>query len=174
MKLDNVNLKDAEKVRIWRNECLQALRTPFPLTKEMQENFYNNVISNRQSNNRFWAIRNDTAQWSFIGMIGIINIEWENRIGEISIVIDPSERGKGIGIEAVKMLLTRGFYYLNLFNIYGECYECNESLIFWKKICKIYNSYNTILPARKYYNGEYYDSFYFNIKFSDYHNRPKK
>lgn len=174
MKLSNVELKDVEKIRIWRNENLQALRTPFLLTKEMQEDFYNNIISNRTSNNRFWAIRNDSAKWSFLGMIGIVNIEWENSIGEISILIDPSERGKGIGKKSIEMLLNQGFNFLNLSNIYGECYKCNESHIFWEKICNKYNAYVTILPAKKYYNGEYYDSMYFNFNYLDYLNKPKK
>ena len=174
MKLSNVELKDVEKIRVWRNKNLQALRTPFPLTKEMQEDFYNNIISNRKSNNRFWAIRGDSSQWSFIGMIGIVNIEWENSIGEISILIDPSERKKGIGKKAIEILLNQGFYFLNLYNIYGECYKCNESIHFWEKICAEYKAYSTILPSKKYYNGEYYDSMYFNFNYSDYRNKPKK
>lgn len=175
MKLTNVEKKDAEKIRTWRNEGLEALRTPFLLTKEMQEDFYNNVISNRNSNNRFWAVREDAAQWSFIGMIGLVNIEWENSIGEISMLIDPSERNKGVGEQVIDMLFNQGFNFLNLSNIYGECYKCNPALTFWEKICKKYNGYMTMLPSRKYYNGEYYDSMYFNINCLDYlSNKPKK
>lgn len=172
-KIDSLNLKDVEKIRLWRNENLQALRTPYLLTSEMQEDFYNNVISNRQSNNRFWGLKKQSSVWCFVGMIGLVNIEWENSIGEISIIIDPSIRHCGVGEKAIDILLDYGFNHLNLSNIYGECYKCNEAHIFWEKICNKYNAYVTMLPARKYYNGEYHDSMYFNINTLDYLNNRK-
>jgi len=168
MKIDSLYKWDVELIRVWRNENLNALRTPFLLTKEMQEDFYNNVISNRQSNNRFWGLNDSTLEESFVGMIGLVNIEWENSIAEISIIINPSIRKNGVGEKAIDILLDQGFNQLNLSNIYGECYKCNKAHIFWEKICNKYNAYVTMLPARKYYNGEYYDSMYFNINALDY------
>jgi RimJ/RimL family protein N-acetyltransferase len=163
MKLDVLSLKDCQKARIWRNNVIETLRTSHFLTEEMQNNFYNNVVCDRNSKNRFFALRNDTSEWSFIGMVGIVNIEWENRIGEISLIIDPSERGKGHGMKAIDLLLNKGFESLNLNTIYGECYNCNPSINFWEKVIKKYDAYKTILINRKYYNNIYYNSLYFSI-----------
>lgn len=159
MKLRAITKEEIEIVRQWRNEDLSYLRTPFLLTQEMQEEFYINTICNRLSNSRFWAI--DDA--GFLGMAGFVNIHWENRNAEISIVLNPNKRNKGYGFKAIGELLRTGFYSINLQNIYGECYKCNPSIIFWEKVIKRYSGTTTMLPARKYWNGIMYDSIYFNF-----------
>lgn len=150
----------ADEVRVWRNELRGVLRTPFLLTAEMQEDFYNNVICNRHSNNRFYAAMKDGE---FIGMAGLINIEWENGLAEISIILNPDQRGKGNGQAVIEELLRTGFNELRLENIYGECYCCNPCLNFWLRTIKKYDEYQVILPCRKYLDNKYYDSIYFNF-----------
>ncbi|MEN8907916.1 MAG: GNAT family protein [Clostridiales bacterium] len=163
MKLDCLTLRDVEKVRIWRNNNIESLRTPFFLTEEMQKEFYENKICNRNSNCRFWAVRGPSGI-DFFGMVGLVNIEWENRLGEISIIIAPNQRGKGKGTNSIELLLDAGFNQLNLTNIYGECYTLNENYIkFWDRICGMYNATKVTLPGRKYWDGNYYNSLYFNI-----------
>ena len=160
MILTDVTLKDVEKIRQWRNLDLSMYRTSYFLTKEMQEDFYFNMISNRDSNSRFYALEEDNF---FIGMVGLVNISLENRNAEISIVIDPELRGQGYGTKAIELLLTNGFNGVNLENIYGECYWCSPALDFWRKTCETYKVKLNVLPARKFYNGKYYDSIYFNF-----------
>jgi hypothetical protein len=191
MKLKELSLQDCEKVRIWRNECLEALRTPFLLTKEMQEQFYREVVCNRDAQARYfgvWAYKGGcTINVNFteceacaidgcsikekenlilIGMIGIENIEWENHRGEISIIMNPEFRGKGHGEKAVELLLDQGFNHLNLENIWGECYENNPALDFWMKIIEKHSPCkNAIwLACTKYYEGKYWDSIWFNFE----------
>ena len=160
MKLGIVTKQQAEQVRIWRNLDIDAYRTSFPLTQEMQEDFYYKVICNRDSKSRFWAvIVNDC----FIGMVGLENIELENRRAEISIVIDPEVRGKGYGKKAIDLLLKEGFERMNLDNIWGESYTCNPSLPFWVDICHDKGIPITELQRTKYVNGVYYNSIYFNF-----------
>ncbi len=174
MKLKALSLTDLEQVRLWRNENLSALRTPFLLTAEQQEAFYLNTICNRQANSQYWGIWGDTqilyaddrpidGAKELIGMCGLENIQWENRLAEISMILNPDYRGKGYGGKAVALLLDQGFNYLNLENIYGECYFCNPAVEFWKTICKRYGAKCCNIPNRKYWNGQYYDSLYFNI-----------
>lgn len=160
LEFEHPTLEDVEEVRIWRNNILYSLRTPFMLSKEMQQDYYKNVICNRVSNSRFWSAKKDNI---LIVFIGLVNIERENSLGEISIIINPNYRQKGYGKQAIRLLLHEGFMNMNLTNIYGECYECNPAINFWQQICKEYNAYTTILPQRKYWNGEYWDSLYFNI-----------
>ena len=178
MKLEPLTLQQCQQVRLWRNECLETLRTPYPLTEEQQEAFYRDVVCDRNSPHRYFAIIDEVAKnageeiarrkakalsiesLGFLGMGGLTHIQWENRIGEISLIIDPERRGKGDGKKAVDLLLDQAFNYLNLKTVFGECYKSNPAWRFWQKLN---NAYLTDLPKRKYFDGKYWDSLYFSI-----------
>lgn len=167
MEFKTLTRADCEQVRQWRNNCLYALRTPYGLTEEMQAKFYDDVICDRNARARFWGI---WIEARFIGMAGLENIEWENGCAEISMIIDPDCHSKGYGIQATDMLLDKGFNQMRLETIYGECYECNPAVEFWKKVCSKYNASKTFLPNRKYWGGVLYDSLYFSIDCGVYDN----
>jgi RimJ/RimL family protein N-acetyltransferase len=152
-----------EPIRKWRNESLGALRTSFPLTKEQQEDWYRNEICNRNSRTRFWAIEEEVPipYQGLCGYGGIENIQWENRIGEISLLVAPEARGHRIGIVYSEEILKQAFDFLNLNTVYAECFMSNPAIKFWDKVFE--GGYNTILPKRKYWNGEYYDSMYYSM-----------
>ncbi|OFW61749.1 MAG: hypothetical protein A2Z35_05825 [Actinobacteria bacterium RBG_19FT_COMBO_36_27] len=184
VKLGEMNIHTCELVRRWRNTMEGVLRTPFLLTAEMQADFYNKTVCNRFSNARFWSVNakaiteiNDTNEKAlaaeggdgrFVGMVGLINIEWENSLAEISMLLNPDCHGLGIGDKAFDLLLEKGFDHLNLASIYGECYECNSAIPFWEKQIDKYKAYKTKLPNKKYYKGEHHDSIYFNFDFVNY------
>jgi len=169
MEFRELSLSDCEQVRAWRNEQLHTLRTPYALTKEMQEDFYKNTVCNRLANSRWWGIwKDDMVSPTFIGMCGLLNIEWENRCAEISILLKPISQRCGHGTKAVEMLLYKGFKQLNLENIYGECYTCNPAIEFWKRIADTYNAVRVYLPNRKCWGGDYHHSLYFNINKYDF------
>ena len=174
MKLQVLSMEDCEQVRLWRNQCLEALRTPYPLTKEQQEDFYRNTVCKpKTAMARFWGVtvpvsRDGDTIDMLIGMAGIENIENENRRGEISIIINPEWQHAGFGKESVDMLLEKGFEELNLENIYGECYTCNKALKFWEKYTAQFSDCNLIImPNTKYMSGTYYHSVLFNISKED-------
>jgi RimJ/RimL family protein N-acetyltransferase len=176
MNLEFRTLKKSDMYDVlrWRATCPEALRTPFQLTEEQQEDFYKNVICNRNANARFWGIEIEDVMedgcdlYQLVGMIGLENIEWTNRLAEISIILDPNCRGKKYGQQAIDMLLDKGFNQMNLENIYGEVYLSNPAVSFWEKIIKQYNGTKSIMPNRKYWLGRYYDSIYFNFNKKDY------
>lgn len=165
MNLKPMTKETCEQVREWRNMNIDTLRTPFYLTKEMQENFYDNVVCDRHSNSRWFGLY---VNGMFIGMGGIANIEWENGIGEISIILNPTYRGKGYGKKAVDKLLLHAFGSLRLHMIYGECYNINPALDFWKSYVERFWGYTTVLPDRKFVNGEHVYSTYFSIRKDDF------
>lgn len=166
MRLTAITLEQCEIVRLWRNEILETLRTPYPLTKEMQEAFYRETVCNRNSPHRYYAIMDDKGL--FVGMGGITHITWESRIGEISLIIDPSLREKGYGEKAVDLLLDAAFNQMGLNCVYGECYSCNEANIFWGHITNKYHGTGVMLRARKFWNGKFWDSLYFSIDADDF------
>ena len=169
MEFRELTMADCEQVRRWRNQCLYALRTPFMLTQEMQEDFHKNTVCNRNARARFCGIWiKDKVSSTFIGMCGLENIEWENSCAEISIILNPEWPGRRYGSKVIAMLFEKGFNHLGLKTIYGECYEINPSIGFWKDIIEKYKADTARLPNRKLWNGNYYDSLYFSIDRSDY------
>lgn len=130
----------------------------------MQNDFYENVISNRNSPHRYWGIYNsDGIHAHLVGVGGITNIQHENSIGEISLIIDPKETGNGFGENAAGLLFDQAFNYIGLQTVFGECYLCNSAHVFWEKTRNKYDGYSVILPNRKFWNGDYYNSLYFSI-----------
>lgn len=170
---DVLTRKDCEIIRLERNKTKGILRTNFLLTEDMQTEFYNNIVNNRNSNNRFFAIRkimypNDGNEIPVLfGMIGFTNINLENRNAEISLFLRKIYQKKGNGNLILNEFLKYGFYEMNLENIYGECYKCNPYMNFWIKNISRYTGYSTLLPNTKYFNGKYFDSIYFNFSKKD-------
>lgn len=181
MELRPLSLEDMEQIRIWRNSIPETTRTPFLLTKEQQQDYYRTVICDRRSTTRYWGLWARLPDYkefrgagdmvpplgkelSFIGMGGIEHIEWENRRGEISVLIDPKQRGKGYGKEAVEAFLGQAFRNLGLLNVWGECYYCSPAVGFWEKLVELYGAYSTTHPDAKFFDGKLFNSFWFNFK----------
>lgn len=187
LSLDVLSMYDIQIIGRERNKAAKngVYRTPFLLTEEMQKEFYNNVICNRNSNNRYFALKVSEVNLSIdeikdnkiiykeetknyvknktIGIVGLNNIQWENGLAEIALTIFKEWTQKGLGERAVKLILIEAFNELRLNNVFGECYECNPALKFWKKIRENYGDYSTILPSRKFYLGSFFNSYYFNF-----------
>jgi len=159
MKLKPVTKENLETVRLWRNECMESLRTPHMLTEKQQEDFYDTLCS-RTCVHRYYELWHDGQ---FIGLGGITYIQWENRCGEISLILAPDARGRGLGKIAVAELYRTAFDELNLNMVFGECYKCNPSYKFWEETTLNYWGTDTTLQQRKYWNGIYYDSLYFSV-----------
>jgi RimJ/RimL family protein N-acetyltransferase len=160
IKIETLELEDLEKVRKWRADIMETLRTPYMLTKKMQEDYYNNVISKHHSNTRYWKFMDS---FKFVGSGGVENIEWENKRGEISLIINPEFRMQGYGKRIIDIIIDKAFNYLNLEFIWGECYCCG-AIGFWEKIIIRKKAFKTILPNRKYYKGNYWNSLYFEFR----------
>jgi len=168
--LDALTREDMPKIVEWRNQNIEGARTPYLLNIDMQIDFYEQEICNRDSKHRYWAVRRPIGEWEeetgpvLLGLSGITNIEWENSRGEIALLIDPSQRGKGYGKQALNLTLDQAFNSLNLMNIYGEVYECNDSMGFWEKYVAAYGEYTGFTKGAKWWNGKYFDGWCFNIR----------
>jgi RimJ/RimL family protein N-acetyltransferase len=151
MNLAPLEPEDAELARQWRNERLDALRTPYPLTYEDQQRWY----SNREG--RWWAVKDNST----IGYGGIQHIQWENRLGELSLLMRPeSDWGRG---EALDLILIEAFSALGLFTVYAEVYLCNHDIEWWAAAAGLRGASRVILPNRKFYQGTWWDSLYFSF-----------
>jgi hypothetical protein len=144
-----------------------GLRTPFFLTREMQASFYEKVCCDRSSPHRYWALRAEDRL--FVGMAGLTNIQWENGLAEISLLIDPDR--SGIGRVAVDLILSEAFEQMRLHTVFGECYEHNPAMGFWKKMVEHHDGFSTRLPGRKYWGGGYRWSYYFSFDAPTFYSR---
>lgn len=160
LHLDALTADQVEQARTWRNAWRESTRTPILLTEAMQDDFYRSVICDRNAPHRYWAIVGGTE---FLGMGGLTFIQWENRLAEISLILNPKATGQGYGTQAVALLLEEGFRRMGLLTIVGECYECNAAVDFWRAIAKRYDGDMTTLPRRKFWDGKLWDALYFSI-----------
>lgn len=85
-----VPIRDQDKYLImqWRNEQIYHLRQSEPLTPEMQEKYFSEVIpafflQNRPSNLLFSYLKQDQC----IGYGGLVHINWKDRHAEISFIM---------------------------------------------------------------------------------------
>lgn len=146
-----ITLEECQLVREWRNDplVLPMLRTANPLTAEQQAAFYRNVVCNRASGHRYYAIVRpcpiDTTSMSdktpqfvwrdqFIGMGGLTYLTRRAGEAEISLILGPQFRGNGFGAAAVDALLTEAYDVLKLEAVVGECYEKNGARDFWARM----------------------------------------
>ena len=172
MILRPLEREDMPKIVAWRNAVLPTLRTSFPLTIEQQMDWYDREINNRDSRTRFFAFDDDHYEHNaietvkthgLVGYGGIENIQWENRTGEISLLINPALHKQGYGRKAVHAIIDYAFDGLNIDTVWGEVYCNNPAVNFWEKITKEYGGIMTKIPRRKYHAGQYYDSMYFAV-----------
>lgn len=157
MELKVLNKSDMNLIVEERNKVMETLRTSFPLNLEQQLKYYDEVLCDRNSTTRYFGIYDGE---DFIGYGGLEHISNFNRHAEISLLIFSKYRNKGYGAKAVDLIIDYGFSYLNLNFIYGEVFKCANHG-FWQRLIDLYHADSTILTARKYYNGQYWDSLYF-------------
>ena len=176
MELKPLTREDCQKVRLWRNSDMRPWRTPYPLTEKMQDDFYDNVICNRESEHRYFGVwhKERLKEYKFAGMVGLTYIQPENRIAEISLIVNPEVQRKGLGEDAVDLILEYGFHAMRLNTIFGEVYQSNKKgANFWQKITEKYHGYAVLLPDRKFWDGQFYDSVYFSLNKENFKNENK-
>ncbi len=162
MNMTGACMENAGLVSKWRNDARGTLRTTGFCTIDIQEKFIENL---NHSKHRYFGFYDGG---DLVAFGGLTYIQWENRIAEISLIVDPDLQKTGYGSDAVDMLLEEAFDKLNLKTIFGECYMSNPAHEFWFRLMQKYEGYTTKLPNRKYWNGEYYDSLFFSTDAENY------
>ena len=157
MKMTGACMENAGVVSKWRNDARDTLRTTGFCTIDIQEKF---IESLDPREHRYFSFYDGG---DLVAFGGLTYIQWENRIAEISLIVDPDLVRQGIGSDCVDMLLDEAFNKLNLKTVFGECYKCNSAADFWFRLTEKYDGYKTVLPNRKYLDGDYFDSLYFSI-----------
>lgn len=125
-------LEECQQVRVWRNDpaVLPMLRTGFK-TEAEQTAFYHDVVCTPSAPHRYYALEHESA---FIGLGGLTYLDRIPGQAEISLILGPAFRGRGLGSAAVDVLLRAAFGRLGLRTVIGECYAANLAIGFWAKL----------------------------------------
>lgn len=126
--LSPMNLMECEEYRLLRNrdENRNWFVNKKLITKENQIKWYSRYLNDESE--FMFTIKNRDIQ-SFIGGIGIYNINLDNGSAEIGrIIVDKSlYSGNGYGCEAIKSLFKFANESLGLTKLYAEIYINNEA-----------------------------------------------
>ena len=159
MTLEAMTLADAQAARAWRNDRPDAMRTPYPLSQADQQAWY------LDHDGRFFSIVEDDL---LAGYGGIQHVQWESRIGELSLLMDPAVDHHRA--EALDLILTYAFDTMRLDTVFAEVYECNRDLSWWQHVACGPECTTARLPNRKWYQGRYWGSLYISFDRRSYEN----
>lgn len=122
-------LAECQLVREWRNDpaVLPMLRTGYK-TEAEQEAFYRDVICNAWADHWYFAIDLWGDFYAFGGLTHLSRVAGQ---AEISLIVDPEQRGCGLGKYAVEGLLAEA-RKRGLTSVIGECYATGN-LPFWAR-----------------------------------------
>jgi RimJ/RimL family protein N-acetyltransferase len=90
-KFSLVPIRDRDKFKImnWRNEQIYHLRQNKPLTKESQEKYFKEVISNQfEQENPKQILFSFIAENICVGYGGLVHINWVDKNAEVSFVMN--------------------------------------------------------------------------------------
>ncbi len=131
-KLTPIRHQDRFDIMKWRNEQIYHLRQSSPLTEEVQDKYFNEVISNlfnQELPNQllFSFLKNDKC----IGYGGLVHINWIDKNAEISFIMDTSleaESFKENWTGYLKLIEKVAFDELNLHKIYTYAFDLRPHL----------------------------------------------
>ena len=95
-KISSIHMDDALPIMNWRNEQISALRQSQPLVESEQLRYFRNVVCSGFGKQKPEQILlRFTHRDALIGYGGLVHINWPDRIGEVSFLLE-TERTKDI------------------------------------------------------------------------------
>lgn len=111
------------------------------------------------SEQRFAVVRKDDQAPT--GEVSFFNYNPLNRSAEIGLLIDPDERKKGYGKEAIRLLCRYLFKYRGLNKVYAQTAAFNEDSIMLLESLSFKKDAN--LRDHYFYNGEFHNGFIYSL-----------
>jgi RimJ/RimL family protein N-acetyltransferase len=127
-----IRSEDRYLIMQWRNEQIYHLRQNKPLTREDQDNYFENVVSKL-----FDQDKPDQLLFSFlkngqcIGYGGLVHIEWTDRHAEISFIMDPSFENTSFETYwriFLNLIEQVGFHELKLHKLFTYAFDLRPKL----------------------------------------------
>jgi RimJ/RimL family protein N-acetyltransferase len=145
----------ALKTLDWLNdaEICRLLGRTAPISTLEQINWFDK-LTNHRGELVYFAVET-SHEHVHIGNVWLHGIDRQNSKAEVRIVLDPSQGGKGFGVEALKLIKKYGFDWLNLHKLTSFVYSFN--LPAQKAFEKAGYSKEATLIDERWSNGKYVD-----------------
>ncbi|MBW2004220.1 MAG: GNAT family N-acetyltransferase [Deltaproteobacteria bacterium] len=127
----------------------------FPNTDEIQEAFYRSITASKNDIQLGVVIKDGEK---LIGVVGIHNIDWIHRKGEVSVVIgDQKSWGQGFATEAISLIIRHAFTKMNLRRLVAGTWASNIA----SRRCFEKNGFilEGTLRESFFYKGTYVDEY---------------
>lgn len=158
--------ENLSKIKNWRNSQIDVLRQWKPLTEYNQEKWFQHISEDDTQIVFAIMVPNQQSSLELKGYCGITNIDFINRRGEISFLINPL-RAQNEGLyrddflSVLYLLCQYGFENLNLHKIFTETFAFRKHHI---KILKEFGfGDECTLKEHNFIKGKYYDSYIHSI-----------
>ncbi len=165
-----ISIDHLSKLKDWRNSQMSVLRQWKPLTQYNQDKWFQKISEDDTQVIFAIMIPNGEDDMSFIGYCGIVGIDFVNRRGEISFLVNPVRaQDKKLYQEdflsVLYMLCWYGFEEINLHKIFTETFAFREYHI---KILEEFGFHlDGTLREHNFIDGEYCDSYIHSILFNE-------
>ena len=166
IRLRALERDDLRQLRDWRNDpdIFSRVREYRYLNMENQEAWFNSLRDDRktimfgvETEGKIANYLEKKSGFLFIGICGLIDIDWIGRKAEVSIYIgEKQNRQKGLGIEILDALAKYAFSECNLNRLWAEVYELNHAS--QKLFEKAKYELEGTLNSHAYKNGYYQNS----------------
>ena len=125
-------LRKDDSVHLYRwisNRDLVLFNAPFKTVSEVEHNTWIESILEKRNDMVFFVIEEKVSE-RVIGSCQLLNINRTHRSAELQIRIGETDfHGRGLGQQAIKLLLTHGFNDLNFHRIYLHVFSTNTRAI---------------------------------------------
>ena len=159
MHVSGVPWKLAKLVQRWRAaDGTAGSRTNHVITPAEQFWWW---LVRRHKTGGYWGV---LYKGEWVAMMGLQHIT--DFSAEISLIVNPDLRGRHIGQYCLDELLRIGHEELGLYRVWGEVYECNRYIGWWRKEIARRKADSMVLPRRKCFEGMWYDSLVFWFDFT--------
>jgi len=159
--------EDQEAIQRWVNneKISRYLSFPvFPQTADETAEFVDRQLrrSGGADEGVFVIAMKDDPKLEYVGSVGLHKIDYRNRHCELGIVIGREDLlGKGIGTEAIRLVLGFAFDFLNLHKVNLRVFEYNER----GRRCYLRCGFREEgrIREQRFYNGRYWDEIIMGI-----------
>ncbi len=162
IRIRAIEKTDIDEIMNWINdpEVKSNLLMRYPVSQYQEEKWIESALGGDSQRNKTFAF--ETKDGTYLGGIGLHQIDWENSHAEVGIVIGKKEYwNKGYGTDAMMAMLDFAFNQMNLHRVYLRVFEFNHRGI--KSYEKCGFKKEGVLRHDRYREGRYYDTIMMGI-----------
>ncbi len=111
-------------------DVTRGITIPYPMGIEDENRWFDNMVQQPPEMHPFVMEIKDGDTWRMIGDCGFHQLDWRSRSAEIGIFIGEKESwSKGIGTEAMQMMLKVGFEVMDMHRVWLRVFSTNTRAV---------------------------------------------